>query len=71
MIIFYYKLPITKELVDFPRLNFVLSGFILHLASHFGKSSSNHSYGYYVSNDLPNCIASYNLNSGSLVQFAG
>jgi len=43
----------------------------LHLASHFGKSSSTHSYGYEISNDFSNCFASYNLNSESLVQYAG
>jgi len=55
----------------FPDLQFVLSGFALHLASHFGKSFSNHSYRYDFSNDLPNFFASYSANSGSLVNYAG
>jgi len=74
--IFYYKQSITMELEDFPRLRFVLSGFRLHLASHFGKSSSTHSWRYEISSDFRHvektwCFASYNLNSGSLVQYAG
>ena len=52
-------------------LQFVLSGFARHLASHFGKSFSNHSYRYDFSNDLPNCFAGYSTNSGSLVKYAG
>ena len=62
---------VTVVLKHLPRLHFVLSGFTLHLASHFGKSSSNHSYGYDSSNDLPNCFASYTENSGSLMNYAG
>jgi hypothetical protein len=53
------------------EIQFVLSGFAPHLPSHFGKSFSNHSYGYDISNDLPNCFASYTANSGSLVKYAG
>jgi hypothetical protein len=30
----------------FSKIHFVLSGFALHLASHFGRSVSKHSYGY-------------------------
>jgi hypothetical protein len=52
-------------------LHFVLSGFAVYLPSHFGKSFSNHSYGYDISNDLPNCFASYSANSGFLVNYAG
>jgi len=57
--------------MDFPLLQLVLSGFTQHLTSHFGKSFSGHSYRYDRSNDLPNCFASYCVNSGSLVQYAG
>jgi hypothetical protein len=54
-----------------PQKNkFVLSGFALHLASHFGRSFSNHSYRYASSNDQPNCFASYNANSGSFMHYA-
>jgi hypothetical protein len=56
---------------DFLKLRFVLSGFALHLTSHFGKSFSNHSYRYAFSNDLPNCFISYSANSESLVKYAG
>ncbi len=71
----------------FLKLQFVLSGFAHdhmdvggrvthgavteHLASHFGKSFSNHSYRYDFSNDLPNFFASYSATSGSLVNYAG
>jgi len=34
-------------------LQFVLSGFAQHLASHFDRSSLNHSWRYASSNDLP------------------
>ena len=46
-------------LIALLELQFVLSGFALHLASHFARSSLNHSYRYASSNDQPNCIASY------------
>ncbi len=42
------------------RIQFVLSSCALHLALHFGRSSSIHSYRYASSNDRPNCFASYN-----------
>ena len=57
--------------VNILRVHFVLSGFAPYLPSHFCKSFSNHSYGYDISNDLPNCFASYTANSGSLVNYAG
>ena len=53
------------------KIQFVLSGFAVNLASHFGRSFKNHSYGYACLNDRPNCIASYTANSGSFVQYAG
>jgi hypothetical protein len=53
------------------EIQFVLSGFALHLTSHFARSFKNHSYGYAYLNDRPNCIASYSANSGSFVQYAG
>jgi len=67
----FHKQILTKVIIDFPKLHSVLSGFTLHLASHFGKSSSNHSYSYDISNDLPNCIASYTVKSGSLMNYWG
>ncbi len=62
---------LTRHLSDFLKLQFVLSGFAPHLASHFGKSFSTHSYRYDFSDDLPNCFASYCPNSGSLMNYAG
>jgi hypothetical protein len=53
------------------KTRFVLSGLTTHLASHFGKSSSNRSDGYDFENDLPNCIASSAVNSGSLMKYSG
>ncbi len=53
------------------KIQFVLSGFALLLASHFDRSFENHSYGYACSNDRPNCFASYTANSGSFMQYAG
>jgi len=67
----YYKETIKRVFAECQELHFVLSGFTLHLALHFGKSSSNHSYGYGISNDLPNCFASYTVNSGSLMNYPG
>ena len=61
----------TGVLANVYLLPFVLSGFVPHLASHSGRSSSNHSYRYASSNDRPNCIASYGANSGSLVKCSG
>ena len=71
MTINLYKHQSVSEFYEYLRLHIVLSGFMLHLTSHFTKSSSNHSYGYDISDDLANCFASYTLNSGSLVQYAG
>jgi hypothetical protein len=59
------------KMIAMRKMQFVLSGFAAHLASHFGRSFENHSYGYACSNDRPNCIASYAANSGSFVQYAG
>ena len=55
----------------FARILPVLSGFTLHLASHFGKSSANHSCGYDLPDDFPNCFASYTVISGSLMNDSG
>ncbi len=52
-------------------LKFVLSGFALHLSSHFARSFSNHSRCYAFSNDRANCFASYSAIPGSLVKYAG
>ena len=68
---FIYNQHIKNVLAYFYRLQFVLSGFTQHLASHFGRSSSNHSWRYASSNDQPNCFASYCVNSGSLVKYSG
>jgi hypothetical protein len=65
------KQRITSVFADFLQLHVGLSGFTLHLASHFARSFSNHSYRYGLSNDRTNCFASYTVNSGSLVQYAG
>jgi len=46
-------------MIGMRKIPFVLSGFALHLASHFGRSFKNHSYGYACLNDRPNCFASY------------
>jgi len=59
------------KMIALLKVQFVLSGFALHLASHFGKSFSNHSSRYGFLNDLPNCFASYSANSGSFMQYAG
>jgi hypothetical protein len=59
------------KLIAMRKRQFVLSGFAVHLASHFGRSFKNHSYGYAYLNDRPNCIASYTANSESFVQYAG
>jgi hypothetical protein len=42
LLILPLKQGIKQEFDDFQRLHFVLSGFTLHLASHFGKSFSSH-----------------------------
>jgi hypothetical protein len=44
---------LMAEIVPFCNVQFVLSGFAAHLASHFGRSFENHSYGYACSNDRP------------------
>ena len=41
----YYKQTFARVFSESQELHFVLSGLTLHLASQFGKSSSNHSYG--------------------------
>jgi hypothetical protein len=62
---------ITNKINTMQKIQFVLSGFALHLASHFGRSFKNHSYGYACLNDQANCFANYIANSGSLAQYAG
>jgi hypothetical protein len=62
---------LMDKIIAMRNIQFVLSGFAAHLASHFGRSFKNHSYGYACLNDRPNCIASYTANSGSFVQYAG
>jgi len=65
-------IQLSKSILScFCWLQFVLSGFAQHLASHFGKTFSNHSYRYDCSNDSPNCFASYSANPGSLVKCPG
>jgi len=59
------------KMIALLKVQFVLSGFALHLASHFARSFSIHSYCYGFSNDQANCIASYTANSGSFMQYAG
>ena len=65
----HHKLAV--KIITMRIIQFVLSGFAVHLASHFGRSFKNHSYGYACLNDRPNCIASYTAKSGSFVQYAG
>ena len=65
----FYK--VVGETAIFQKVQFVLSGFALHLASHFGRSFLNHSYCYDSANDRPNCFAIYTANSGSFMQYAG
>jgi len=62
---------LASKIIAMRKILFVLSGFAVHLASHFARSFKNHSYGYACLNDRPNCIASYTANSGSFVQYAG
>ncbi len=50
---------LTTKIIAVRKIQLVLSGFAVHLTSHFGQSFENHSYGYACSNDRPNCIASY------------
>ncbi len=60
---------IGNILVYLWQIPFALSGFAQHLASHFVRSFSNHSYRYAFSNDRTNCFASYSANSGSLMKY--
>jgi hypothetical protein len=53
------------------QLQFVLFDFAAHLTSHFGRSFSNHSYGYAFSNDRPNCFASHTANLESFMKYPG
>ena len=62
---------VVASMISMLKIQYVLSGFSLHLTSHFGRSFKNHSYGYACLNDRPNCIASYSEKSGSFVQYAG
>jgi len=41
------------------------------LASHFERSTLNHSYGYASAADRPNCLASFALNPESFMQYPG
>ena len=71
MVYLLFKQGIKCVLAYFRQLQFVLSGFAQHLASHFGRSFSNHSCRYAFSNDQPNCFASYSTNSGPLMKCSG
>ncbi len=62
---------IVNILTGLLQLPLILSGFAQHLALHFGRSFSNHSYRYAFSNEQPNCCASYSANSGSLMKYPG
>ena len=48
-----FNQEIKCVLACFWRVQFVLSGFAQHLASHFGRSFSKHSWRYVSSNDRP------------------
>jgi len=71
MINFLYHQESESVFEYFWQLQFVLSGFAQHLASHFARSFLNHSYGYDSANDRANCFASYSANPGSLVKCPG
>jgi hypothetical protein len=42
-----------SKMIAMRKMQLVLSVFAAHLASHFGRSFENHSYGYAYSNDRP------------------
>jgi len=71
MINFHIKQMIMYTYIDFQKMPFILSVFAQYLASHFGRSSSQPSYGYAASNDQPNCFASYSAIPRSLVKCPG
>jgi len=58
---------------SFKELGYGLSlfGFRTNLASHFERSTLNHSYGYASAADRPNCLTSFALNSESFMQYPG
>jgi len=39
---------LAVKIITMRKIPFVLSGFAVHLTSHFGQSFENHSYGYAV-----------------------
>jgi hypothetical protein len=53
------------------RYRWPLFGFRTKLASHFERSTLNHSYGYASAADRPNCLASFALNPESFMQYPG
>lgn len=55
----------------FSTLRFVLFGLRPHWTSHLRRSLSNHSYGYALSIDQPNCFAHHALTSEPFMHFAG
>ena len=46
----YYE-RVVARIIGMLKIQYVLSGFALHLASHFARSFSIHSYCYGFSND--------------------
>jgi len=66
-----FILMVNSCLGDFVLSHFVLSVFSLYLTSHFDRSSSTRDYGQESSNDRSNCFASYSVNPGSFMQYAG
>jgi len=58
-----------SKMIAMRKIQFVLSGFALHLASHFARSFKNHSYGYACLNDRPNCRNDRAMNPSSSALF--
>jgi hypothetical protein len=52
-------------------ITFVLFGFRPNPALHFVRLSSNHSDDYAFSDNRPNCLAGFTLNSEPFMKYAG
>ena len=63
------RLLIEQVMLVFSKssdLHTVLFGFWPNLASHLGRSSLSHSYGYASTDDRPTCFASLTQNSDKI-----
>jgi hypothetical protein len=58
-------------MTKFERFILYLIGFRKILASHFDRSPLNHSFGYALAGDHPNCFTSISLKSDPFIQHAG